>query len=158
MKNKHLFFCGFQKQLTTRQKLKNIDHRSTWSMPHSSQNDGYICLYDPIYIPTSYLRSYQCQLTCNTLVLLHQVPQLLCPHLPPSLLCLPFFFFNFLLLFSCCCESLPVALLIYSCPYYFSFVLFCLLLLQLLTPLCSLYILTLYLCVCLVNMYICPFA
>ena len=63
-------------------------------MPHSGQN-GFaichltrtmaikVCLYDPIYIHTSYLHSYECQLTCNILELL---PRLLCnppTHPPP---------------------------------------------------------------------------
>ena len=82
-------------------KQKNIYHISTWSMPHSGQN-GFaichlsrtmaikVCLYDPIYIHTSYLHSYECQLTCNILELL---PRLLCnpptypSFLPHPLLC-----------------------------------------------------------------------
>ena len=34
------------------------------------RNDGHIRLYDHLYILTSCLHSYGCQLTCNTLVLL----------------------------------------------------------------------------------------
>ena len=49
----------------------------------SCQNGGYICLYDNIYTPTSCLHSYGCQLTWGTLVLLCQVPRLLCNSPPP---------------------------------------------------------------------------
>ena len=106
---------------------KTIYHMLTWSMPHFGkngffmsfvQNDGSSRLYDHIYILTLCIHNCGCQLTCNTLVFLRQVPRLLynsppphfllCPH---SLLLLLSHFFSlfyvvitfFLFSFCCCC-------------------------------------------------------
>ena len=131
---------------------------STWSISHFDKNGFVICplfrtmaKFDSMtiimYILTSCLHSYGCQLTCNTLVLVRQVPRLLCNSYPPSasllylstsrpLLCphslllllshfCPFFYMSFLLLllyfFSFTFFSCYCCCSYYACRFAYTF-------------------------------------
>lgn len=126
---------------------------STWSISHFDKNGFVICplfrtmakfdcMTIIMYILTSCLHSYGCQLTCNTLVLVRQVPRLLCnshPHPPsasllylstsPPLLCphslllllshfCPFFIWRY---YCCCCTFFSFSFFsCYCCCSYYA--------------------------------------